>query len=113
MSDEPPVSHQRPSVDVLFDSVAEHAGRAAVVTLLTGMGDDGAAGLLRVRQAGGATLAQDRASCAVFGMPAAAIARGAAERIVPLDEIPDHLIELALRRARTGAVAPWGGPREQ
>lgn len=102
VSDEPPVSHQRPSVDVLFDSVAHHAGRAAVVALLTGMGDDGAAGLLRVRQAGGATIAQDQASCAVFGMPAAAIARGAAERIVSLDEIADHLIELASRRARAG-----------
>ncbi len=110
VSDEPPVSHQRPSVDVLFDSVAEHAGGAGVAAILTGMGDDGAAGLWQVRQAGGATIAQDRASCVVFGMPAAAIARGAAQQVLPLDEIADHLMELASRRERAGSsVAAAGG----
>jgi two-component system chemotaxis response regulator CheB len=90
----PEVHHQRPSVDVLFDSVASYAGRNAVGALLTGMGADGAAGLLKMRQAGARTMAQDEASCTVFGMPAEAIKLGAAERIVPLGEIARTLIQL-------------------
>ncbi|MFB3826863.1 MAG: chemotaxis response regulator protein-glutamate methylesterase [Bryobacteraceae bacterium] len=80
----PKVSYQRPSVDVLFSSVAEAAGPDAVGALLTGMGSDGAEGLLRIRQAGGRTIAQDEASCVVFGMPREAIRMGAAERVLPL-----------------------------
>jgi len=83
----PRVSLHRPSVDVLFRSVAEAAGPRAVGVLLTGMGDDGARGLLELRQAGAATLAQDEATCVVFGMPKEALARGAVEALHPLTEI--------------------------
>jgi two-component system chemotaxis response regulator CheB len=82
--DGPLVSRHRPSVDVLFRSVAQAAGRDAVGILLTGMGDDGAAGLKELREAGALTIAQDEASCVVFGMPRAAIAMGAAARVLPL-----------------------------
>jgi two-component system, chemotaxis family, protein-glutamate methylesterase/glutaminase len=83
--DGPPVSLHRPSVNVLFRSAAQAAGRNAVGVILTGMGDDGAAGLLEMRQAGAITLAQDERSCVVFGMPRAAIARGAVDATLPLD----------------------------
>jgi two-component system chemotaxis response regulator CheB len=82
-----PVNHHRPSVDVLFQSVAEAAGRSAVGALLTGMGDDGARGLLKMKIAGAHTIAQDRASCVVFGMPREAIELGAACQVLPLSEI--------------------------
>jgi two-component system chemotaxis response regulator CheB len=72
----PLVSRHRPSVDVLFKSVARHAGRNSIGVILTGMGDDGASGLERMREAGAATIAQDEATCVVFGMPKEAIARG-------------------------------------
>ena len=84
----PPVNGHRPSVDVLFTSVAEAAGRDAVGVLMTGMGSDGAEGLLAMKRAGAATIAQDRATSIVFGMPSAAIALGAADDIVPLQHIP-------------------------
>lgn len=83
--DGPLVNRHRPSVDVLFRSVAKAAGRNALGVILTGMGDDGAAGLLEMRQAAAHTIAQDEASCVVFGMPKEAIKRGAAERVLPLD----------------------------
>jgi len=83
----PKVWHQRPAVDILFSTVAKHAGRYAVGVLLTGMGQDGAAGLLEMRQAGAWTIAQDEASCVVFGMPRAAIEAGAACEVAPLDRI--------------------------
>jgi two-component system, chemotaxis family, protein-glutamate methylesterase/glutaminase len=83
----PPVHHQRPSVDVLFESVARAAGANAVGALLTGMGADGAAGLLSMRAAGGRTLAQDEDTCVVFGMPREAIRLDAAERVVPLNRV--------------------------
>jgi two-component system chemotaxis response regulator CheB len=81
------VNRHRPSVDVLFDSVARNAGVNAVGVLLTGMGRDGAAGLGRMRQAGAHTFAQDEASCIVFGMPREAIALGAVDEVRPLHEI--------------------------
>jgi two-component system chemotaxis response regulator CheB len=84
IKDGPPVHHQRPSVDVLFLSVARNAGRNAVGTILTGMGSDGASGLLAMRESGARTFAQDEASCVVFGMPKEAIRLGAAEEVVPL-----------------------------
>ena len=84
---EPPVNRHRPSIDVLFDSVAKHAGRNAIGMLLTGMGRDGAEGLLRMRKAGAYTFAQDEASCVVFGMPREAIAIGAADEVAPLSEM--------------------------
>lgn len=90
----PLVHHQRPSVDVLFHSVAEYAGVNAVGVLMTGMGADGADGLLAMRQAGARTIAQDERSCVVFGMPKAAIERGAAEQVVPLREIASRVISL-------------------
>ncbi len=90
----PPVNHHRPSVDVLFDSVAEHAGKNAVAAILTGMGDDGARGLRRIRDAGARTIAQDEATCVVYGMPREAIARGGAEFVLPLDRIASNLRSL-------------------
>jgi two-component system chemotaxis response regulator CheB len=77
----------RPSVDVLFETVAREFGPAAAAVLLTGMGRDGAAGLLAVRRAGGMTIAQDEASCVVYGMPRAAVELGAARAVLPLAEI--------------------------
>lgn len=85
----------RPSVDVLFESVAREIGSAAIGCLLTGMGKDGAAGLLAMRLAGARTLAQDEVSSAVFGMAHAAIEAGAVETILPLDEIAPALLALA------------------
>jgi two-component system chemotaxis response regulator CheB len=87
LSDEPPVNRHRPSVDVLFRSAAQHAGKNAIGVILTGMGRDGAAGLLDMRRAGAYTLAQDEASCIVFGMPREAIAMGAADDISPLADM--------------------------
>ena len=89
---EPPVNRHRPSVDVLFDSAARHAGKNAIGVILTGMGRDGAEGLLRMRQAGAYTLAQDEASCVVFGMPREAIALGAAHEVVPLRDMGQRLM---------------------
>lgn len=85
--DGPLVNRHRPSVDVLFRSVAKTAGANALGIIMTGMGDDGAAGLLEMRNAGARTLAQDEASCVVFGMPKEAIKRGGVERTVPLRNI--------------------------
>jgi two-component system chemotaxis response regulator CheB len=85
--DGPPVNRHKPSVDVLFRSVARHAGKNATALLLTGMGDDGARGLLELRQAGARTFAQDEATSVVFGMPREAIALGAAERVISLEQV--------------------------
>jgi two-component system chemotaxis response regulator CheB len=87
LDQEPPVNRHRPSIDVLFDSAAKHAGKNAIGMLLTGMGKDGAEGLLRMHKAGAHTLAQDEASCVVFGMPREAIAIGAADEVAPLGEM--------------------------
>ena len=91
----PLVSRHRPSVDVLFKSVARFAGRNAVGTILTGMGADGSQGMKEMKDAGAATLAQDEASCVVFGMPKEAIALGCIDHVLPLDRIPRKLLELA------------------
>ena len=93
LSDEPPVNRHRPSVDVLFRSAAQHAGKNAVGVILTGMGRDGAAGLLDMRKAGAYTLAQDEASCIVFGMPREAIARGAACHVASLLRMPSLIAD--------------------
>ncbi|CAG9235062.1 protein-glutamate methylesterase/protein glutamine deamidase [Paraburkholderia tropica] len=87
LSDDPPVNRHRPSVDVLFRSAAQHAGKNAIGVILTGMGRDGAQGLLEMRKAGAFTLAQDEASCIVFGMPREAIALGAADEIASLADM--------------------------
>lgn len=88
----PRVHHQRPAVDVLFHSVAHNAAQNAVGVILTGMGADGAQGLLAMRKAGAQTLAQDEASCVVFGMPKEAIKVGAAEQVVPLPHMSGKII---------------------
>jgi len=93
----PLVSRHRPSVDVLFRSAARSAGANAVGVIMTGMGDDGAKGLLEMRSAGARTLAQDEASSVVFGMPKEAIACGAAEKVVALDGIARALLQAATR----------------
>ncbi|MCX7986702.1 MAG: chemotaxis response regulator protein-glutamate methylesterase [Bacteroidales bacterium] len=89
----PLVNRHRPSVDVLFRSTARYAGRNAVGIIMTGMGDDGARGLLEMKEAGAYTIAQDEKSCVVFGMPNEAIKLGAAEKILPLDQIAAHVIK--------------------
>jgi two-component system chemotaxis response regulator CheB len=101
--DGPPVSRHRPSVNVLFQSVARQAGRNAVGILMTGMGDDGARGLAEMREAGAVTYAQDEASCVVFGMPREAIALGGAMHVVSLDEVPGAIT--SLRRPAAARVA--------
>lgn len=83
----PLVHHQRPSADVLFQSVADYAGANALGIILTGMGADGAEGLLKMKTAGAKTIAQDEKSCVVFGMPKEAIKLGAVDKVVPLDDI--------------------------
>ncbi len=93
----------RPSVDVLFESIAREYGPAATACLLTGMGRDGASGLLDIRRAGGFTIAQDEQSCVVYGMPREAVVLGAAERVLPLDEIGPTLMSFALRRSTESA----------
>lgn len=93
--DGPPVSLHRPSVDVLFRSAAQAAGRNAVGVILTGMGDDGAAGMLELRNAGARTIAQDEATSVVFGMPKEAIARGAVDEVLPLSRIPQAVLRWA------------------
>jgi two-component system chemotaxis response regulator CheB len=104
LDDGPPVNRHRPSVDVLFHSAATHAGRNAIGLLLTGMGRDGAAGLLEMRNAGAPTIAQDEASCVVFGMPREAIAIGGASEIISLEDIAPRLIELAAASGRAQRV---------
>jgi two-component system chemotaxis response regulator CheB len=92
IKDGPPVSRHRPSVDVLFRSAAQHAGRNALGIIMTGMGDDGARGLLEMRKLGAATRAQDEETCVVFGMPKEAIACGAVEKVVSLSQIPKEIV---------------------
>jgi two-component system chemotaxis response regulator CheB len=100
----PLVSRHRPSVDVLFKSAARTAGANAVGVIMTGMGRDGAEGLLEMRQAGARTLAQDEASCVVFGMPREAIALGAAEETLSLQRIPRRMLDLAAAESATAAA---------
>lgn len=95
--DGPPVNRHRPSVDVLFSSVAKAAGVNAAGFIMTGMGGDGAGGLLEMRTAGACTIAQDEETCVVFGMPAAAIARGAVESVLPLEELANEIMCFAAR----------------
>ncbi|MBZ5608415.1 MAG: chemotaxis response regulator protein-glutamate methylesterase [Acidobacteriia bacterium] len=95
-----PVNRHRPSVDVLFHSCAKHIGGNAVGVILTGMGADGARGLLEMQHAGARTIAQDEASCVVFGMPREAIALGAADEILPLRDIPAAALRLAANLQR-------------
>lgn len=91
----PLVSRHRPSVDVLFRSTARYAGKNAIGVIMTGMGDDGARGMLEMKEAGAFTIAQDEASCVVFGMPKEAIKLGAAHKVAPLDKIAELVIHRA------------------
>ncbi|QXE91778.1 chemotaxis-specific protein-glutamate methyltransferase CheB [Geomonas subterranea] len=108
-NDAPPMNCCRPSIDVFFDSLARQRCDNVVAVLLTGMGRDGAQGMLHIREAGGTTIVQDEPSCAVFGMPKAAITLDAADQVVPLDLIPAALNKLfAAQRPEPepGALAP-------
>ncbi len=95
VKDGPRVNRHRPSVDVMFRSVARHAGKNAIRVILTGMGGDGAQGLLAMREAGARTVAQDEATSVVFGMPKVAIDCGAVEKVLPLDLVAGEVLKLA------------------
>lgn len=94
VQDGPMVHHQRPAVEVLFNSVAQYAGVNAIGIILTGMGSDGAQGMLRMKQAGARTIAQDEESCVVFGMPKEAIKLNIIDRVVPLGQISNEVIRM-------------------
>jgi len=96
----PAVNHQRPSVDVLFQSVSHSAGSNAVGVLLSGMGADGAKGLLAMHEKGAYTLAQDEQTCVVFGMPKEAIRLGAVDRVVPIERVPSAIISFLQTQER-------------
>jgi len=95
VKDGPAVCRQRPSVEVMFNSVAKYAGVNAIGAMLTGMGDDGAKGLLNMRQQGAHTVAQNEETCVVYGMPKEAIDIGAAEKVVPLNDVAATMIKFA------------------
>lgn len=94
IKDGPLVSRHRPSVDVLFRSTARYAGRNAIGVIMTGMGDDGAKGMLEMKEAGAYTVAQDEASCVVFGMPHEAIKLGAVDKVLSLGTIPSEIMRI-------------------
>jgi two-component system chemotaxis response regulator CheB len=103
LADEAAVQGHRPSVDVLFRSVAEEFGPQSIAVIMTGMGDDGASGMGSVRAAGGMTIAQSEESCVVFGMPKAAIDRGYVTRVVHLEDLPNTLqAQCTPERAKAG-----------
>jgi two-component system chemotaxis response regulator CheB len=103
VADGPPVNRHRPSVDVLFRSVAKFAGANALGIIMTGMGDDGAQGLKEMHDAGARTVAQDEASSVVFGMPKEAIKLGAADLTLPLNQISGAIVNFANRAGKGGA----------
>ncbi|MGJ8687573.1 MAG: CheB methylesterase domain-containing protein, partial [Spongiibacteraceae bacterium] len=94
LSDSDPVNRHRPSVDVLFDSVAKDVGKNAIGVMLTGMGKDGALGMKAMHDAGARTLVQDEASSVVWGMPGAAVAAGGVDEILPLEKIGARIVGL-------------------
>jgi len=96
VKDGPLVCRHRPSVDVLFRSAARYAGPNSLGVIMTGMGDDGAQGMLELKEAGALTIAQDEASCVVFGMPKEAIKKGGVDRVLPLAAIPAQLLRAGL-----------------
>ncbi len=105
LNDDPRVNGHRPSVDVLFKSVAEEFGEKSIAMLMTGMGEDGAQGLGLVKAAGGMTIAQSEESCVVFGMPKAAIERGYAVRVIPLDALANTLQAQCMHDRKVGSKA--------
>jgi len=90
----PMVHHQRPAVDVLFNSTAQYAGANAVGVILTGMGSDGAGGMAKMKESGARTMAQDEATCVVFGMPKEAIKLGCVDRVSPINQISQHVLDM-------------------
>lgn len=102
LSEEPKINGHRPSVDVLYRSVAQEFGREAIGLIMTGMGEDGAEALGEIRKMGGITIAQDEESCVVYGMPRAAIDRGSVMRVVPLDALANTLMAQCAERPRAG-----------
>ena len=103
IKDGPPVHYQRPSVDVLMHSVARQAGQNAIGVILTGMGADGAQGLLAMREAGARTMSQDEESCVVYGMPKEAMRAGASEKEIPLEQMADKVLQILRENARPRA----------
>ncbi|MAT65340.1 MAG: chemotaxis response regulator protein-glutamate methylesterase [Gammaproteobacteria bacterium] len=112
IDDGPPVNRHRPSVDVLFRSVAQTAGMNAIGVLLTGMGDDGARGLLELKQAGARTLAQDEATSVVWGMPGEAVELGAVDEVVPLGLVAERILGLDKERNASERVECTGTDHE-
>jgi two-component system chemotaxis response regulator CheB len=104
LSEGPPVNRHRPSVDVMFRSMAQKVGPNAIGVILTGMGDDGARGLKEMLEAGAHTVAQDEASSVVWGMPGSAVKLGAAERVVALNNIANVILDLAAARVDDAAT---------
>jgi two-component system chemotaxis response regulator CheB len=104
LSDEPRVNGHRPSVDVLFKSVAEEFGDKGIGVIMTGMGEDGAQGLGLIKVAGGMTIAQSEESCVVFGMPKAAIERGHAVRVISLEALSNTLQAQCMPDRKSGSV---------
>jgi two-component system chemotaxis response regulator CheB len=111
LSRDEPVNMHRPSVDVLFDSAADNVGERAVGVILTGMGKDGACGLLRMRRAGAYTLAQDEASCVVFGMPREAIALGAVDEVASIHAMSERVLQASRSRAASEGAEVLSPPR--
>jgi len=105
LNQSPAMHYTRPAVDMLFNSAAACAGHHAVVALLTGMGSDGAQGMKKLHAGGAETFAQDEATCVVYGMPRAAVELGAADRVLPLDKIPDALVRSVLSQSDRGDAA--------
>jgi two-component system chemotaxis response regulator CheB len=107
LSDGPMVWHQRPAVDLLFKSAADIAGPHAIAGVLTGMGKDGAEGLLRLREKGATTFAQDEATSVVYGMPKVAWENGGAQRQLAIDHVADFITQAAATpTAATGGTQP-------
>lgn len=107
----PPINHTRPAVDVLFSTAAECAGRHTVSVLLTGMGRDGAAGMGLLKQGGGLTIAQNEETCVVYGMPRAAVERGVVDQVLPLDRIPQAILEACQRLSNHSGVHSAAAPQ--
>jgi two-component system, chemotaxis family, protein-glutamate methylesterase/glutaminase len=105
LSDEPKMNGHRPSADALFQSVAQEFADKSIAVLMTGMGDDGARGLGMIKVAGGLTIAQSENSCVVYGMPKAAIERGFAVRVVPLDALANTLLAQCMQDRKDAASA--------
>ena len=103
IKDGPLVSRHRPSVDVLFRSVARYAGKNAIGIIMTGMGDDGARGMKEMKDVGACTIAQDEESCVVFGMPNGALKLGGVEKVLSLDNLAGEV----LAQCAEETVRPW------